>query len=478
MLRRRFHNPLDPTAKAFGSSVTEDAVLLAPDLLSSLAHVRMLRRQGLLTSKDARALIRVLGGLLGRARTGTFALDPDLEDVHMNVESEVTRVLGDVGARLPTGRSRNDLVATDILLYLRTALLDIIERVLDAQEALLHHAEGASGRIVYPAATHLQDAQCVYLGQWLQVHAHRFARDAERLREIRERIRTCPLGSGAVAGSSLPLDPRYTAKLLGFEEAASNSIDAVSDRDASLEALLAISVLGVHVSGLAEEWVLWSTSQFGRLRLDDAFVTTSSLMPHKRNPDMAELLRAEAGALTGLATAYLAVLKGLPLSYNRDLQVGKRIVIEGIERARKALTLLPTMISSAHFLPPPKSAPGRATASVEVANALVEKGVPFRIAHERVAQHLRDVEEEGGVPFGTDFGRWARDFPELSTGGWKVPSPAEEPEVRRTYGGSSLSEVRRDRNALRTALRNMRSYASVERDREARIQARLCAGPL
>lgn len=476
MLRQRFHKPLDAAAEVLGSSVEEDRVLLPYDILANLAHVRMLRRVGLL---DQRAWVRLEAGLkqlYREAAEGTFELDPALEDVHMNVESEMTRRLGDIGARLPTGRSRNDLVATDILLYLRDVLTHLEGRLLESVRALLDLSEGPEGRLVYPAATHLQDAQRVYLAQLLQVHAHRFLRDAHRLRKIREGLEQCPFGAGALAGSSLPLDPAYTASLLGFAGANPNSVDAVSDRDASAETVLVLALAAVHVSSLAEEWVLWSTPQFGRLRMGDEFVTTSSLMPHKRNPDMAELLRGQAAVLSGSAAASLGVLKGLPLSYNRDLQLGKRVLIGALEDVRKIFDLLPGMIKSAHFAELPEETGAGLTASVELVNALVTQGVPFRTAHERVASYLRAREGKGILAFDPSAPDWLRTFPELRASGWVPPVPREEPESRPTWGGSSRTSVTLDRTRLAKDLAESERALRTESRRLEAVEARLLAG--
>lgn len=468
MLRQRFRNPPHPEAAAFGSSVEEDRALLPYDILASAAHVRMLVRQKLLPAKEGRALLRELARLHGRALQGKFRLDASLEDVHMNVEAALTKELGEVGAKLPTGRSRNDLVATDLVLFLRENLLSQEEALLASVTELLRHSRGPEGKFVYPSATHLQDAQQVYLAQILQVHAHRFLRDAQRLEGIRSSLRYCPLGAGAVAGSSLPLDPVHTARLLGFQGPYSNSMDAVSDRDASVEALQAAALLGVHLSSLAEEWVLWSTSQFARVRFGDDFVTTSSLMPHKRNPDLAELLRAEAGVLSGFAHSEVGILKGLPLAYNRDLQTGKRVLLEGMARSARALRLLVPLIRSATFLPQ-RTGKGASTASVELANALVTHGVPFRTAHGRVADFVRSLEEKGKALPDATKDDWTRAFPELGPEGWDPPEDADEAEMRKTSGGSSWTQVSRDQKLLHAAVIRAQRQTVRERHREARL---------
>lgn len=441
----------------------EDRVLLPYDLLGSLAHARMLARQGLIPLADGKALVRALVELRREVELGRFPLDPALEDVHMNVEAALTRRLGEVGERLPTGRSRNDQVATDLALYLRHQVATLEERTLLATAALLEQARGPAGRYVVPAATHLQDAQRVHLAQILQVHARRLLRDASRLRRLREAMVLSPLGSGALAGSSLPLDRDYTAKALGFREPHPNSMDAVSDRDSAAETLGAIALLAVHVSSLAEEWVLWSTPQFGRVRLDDAFVTTSSLMPHKRNPDTVELLRGEAGPLIGLAQGHMTLLKGLPLAYNRDLQAGKPLLFDAVRRADRLLRVLSPMIRTARFSPstgaPSETSP---TASVELADTLVLAGVPFREAHRQVARFVVEMQAAKRSWTSLTPSEWARWFPALGKRGWVPPTPLQEPDRRTTVGGSAWPQVAHDRAILERAVEKHRAALRTE----------------
>ncbi len=440
----------------------------------------MLTRQGLLPLQQGRTLVRELVRLRREAAADRFPLDPSLEDVHMNVEATLTSRLGDVGARLPTGRSRNDQVATDLALYLRHSLLRLEQLVVASSGALLAQAAGPQGRYVVPAMTHLQDAQRVYLAQVLQVHARRLVRDASRLRRVRESMIYCPLGAGAIAGSSLPLDRNLTARLLGFREPHPNSMDAVSDRDSASETLGALALLGVHISSLAEEWVLWSTPQFGRLRLDDAFVTTSSLMPHKRNPDMAELLRGESGPLIALGAGHLVTLKGLPLAYNRDLQTLKPLLFEGVRRAERALRVLAPMIRTARFHTSPATHGGGAspTASVELADELVRCGVPFREAHRRVAKFLVELERAHRSWGDLTEDAWGQAFPELLRRGWSPPAPHQEPERRTTSGGSAWVEVSRDRMLLERALQRHLSVLAAESARLTELERRLETSPV
>ncbi|MCI4337781.1 MAG: argininosuccinate lyase [Thermoplasmata archaeon] len=439
MLRERFSAPLDSSALALSDSTEEDTALLRADLWGSRVHARMLGETGIVPVRSARRIDAGLRALERRAARGQLPLTPELEDVHLNVERELTRRIGRDGERLHTGRSRNDQVATDLLLWLREALLDLEEGCARVALALRERAASPQGRSVVTGWTHLQPAQRVYVAQILGTHALRFLRDAERFRSVRERLTDSPLGSGALAGSSLPLDRRRTARLLGFSRPSPSSLDAVSDRDAALEALSNLALLGVHVSSLAEELVLGSMPQVGRVRLADPFVTTSSLMPHKRNPDLAELLRAESGPALGRLVAHLALLKGLPLAYNRDLQTGKPLLFDGVDRALRGLAVLAPMLSTAEFLAP-KEHVGE-TGSVEVVDALVGAGVPFRQAHRRLAEELHRLERAHRTLRELSPREWQQRFPELE--GWRaLPSPESEPELRRTEGGSARESVR------------------------------------
>jgi argininosuccinate lyase len=474
VLRERFARPLDRTALALSESTREDAELVAADVWGSRVHARMLSEVGLLDRSAARRIDRGLRAIAARAARGRFPLDPALEDVHLNVEAALTRAVGPDGERLHTGRSRNDQVATDLRLYLREALLALEAGLAEVVGALARAARGPAGHRVTVGRTHLQPAQTVYVAQLLGTHAVRLLRDAGRLRSIRERLTDCPLGSGALAGSSLPLDRTGTARRLGFRRPTLSSLDAVSDRDPEVETLGALALFAVHASGLAEELVIGSMPELGAVRLADPFVTTSSLLPHKRNPDLAELVRAESAPAIGRLTAHLALLKGLPLAYNRDLQLGKPLLFEGVRRARLVLDVLAPMVATADLAAgrDPEGALPDATGSVELVDALVRAGATFRSAHRRVARFLRAIEAEGGTLRTIPAARRRAAFPELADGGSGGDLPARGPEARTTEGGSSwasvvrlLAEIDRRRSAHAAALR--REHARLDRLRAA-----------
>ncbi|MCI4357938.1 MAG: argininosuccinate lyase [Thermoplasmata archaeon] len=466
MLRERFSRPLHRAALALSESTSEDAVLLGADLWGSLAHARMLGERRIIPKASARRIESGLRAIARQAGRGAFRLDPDLEDVHLNVERALTERIGSDGERLHTARSRNDQVATDLALFNREALAQAETLTLALVQALTTAARGPGGRRTVSGWTHLQPAQRLYWGGILGAHALRFVRDAERLGSVRRGIRYSPLGSGAIAGSSLPIDRHRTAQLLGFEGPTPSSLDAVSDRDASWESLFAIAMVQLHASQLAEELVIGAMPRSGRVRLSDGFVTTSSLMPHKRNPDIAELVRAESAGAIGRLTAGLSLIRSLPIGYQRDLQAGKPVLFEGFERLGLTLRALIPMIAQAQYLSRPE--PDQPTASVELADALVRAGVPFRRAHARVARYLVDLESRHGDLSSVTEPELTRTFPELRASGFRLPGQEDEPERRTSYGGSSRREVDR----LLTMVEGKGRRAEKEVERAARTWAR------
>ena len=362
---------------------------LAPyDLLASAAHARVLHRAGLL---DDRELARMLAALddLGRAcRGGSFRPDASDEDVHTALERGLLERLGSLGGKLRAGRSRNDQVATDLRLYLRDHARTIIARLAELETALIGQAERHLATPA-PGMTHLQHAQPVLLAHQLLAHVQAFARDVSRLRDWDKRAAVSPLGAGALAGSSLPLDPEALAAELGFDSAADNSMDAVSDRDFAAEFCFAAALLGVHLSRLGEEVVLWSSHEFGWAEIDDAYATGSSIMPQKKNPDVAELARGKAGRLIGGLTGLLTTLKGLPLAYDRDLQEDKEPVFDAVDTLLTVLPAMAGLIGTLRFHTErlaSSAAAGHALAT-DLAELLVRRGTPFREAHEAVG-HL------------------------------------------------------------------------------------------
>jgi len=382
---------------AFTASLPFDRRLAGDDIAGSRAHVRGLARVGLLDGDEAAAILGALDAVEAELTSGTFAFAPTDEDIHTAVERRVTELAGAAGAKLHTGRSRNDQVATDLRLWCKRELVALAAAVVQLQTVLLDQAE-AAGATALPGYTHLQRAQPVLLAHHLLAHGWALARDVDRLLSTVDRLDVSPLGAGALAGSSLPLDPHGTAIDLGFAAAFDNSLDAVSDRDFVAEALFDIALLGVHLSRLGEEWVLWTSEEFGFARLDDAYATGSSMLPQKKNPDIAELARGKTGRLVGHVAGFLTTLKGLPLSYNRDLQEDKEPLFDAVDQVSLALLALCGLIDTATFdtAAMEAAAASPTMAATDLAEWLVARGTPFREAHAIVGALVRAALEPGG----------------------------------------------------------------------------------
>jgi len=381
--------PADALAR-LSVSVQFDWRLARYDLLASGAHARVLHRAGLLDDHEVARLLAAIDELSRDCQTGAFRPSAADEDVHTALERGLLERVGSLGGRLRAGRSRNDQIATDLRLYLRDQVRQIVARLAELQTALVEQAEQhLAEQTPAPGLTHLQHAQPVLLSHQLLAHVQPLARDAARLRDWDKRAAVSPLGSGALAGSSLPLDPAAVAAELGFAAPAANSMDAVADRDFAAEFCFAAALAGVHLSRLGEEVVLWTSHEFGWAEIDDAYATGSSIMPQKKNPDVAELARGKAGRLIGGLTGLLTTLKGLPLTYNRDLQEDKEPVFDAVDTLLLVLPAMAGLVSSMRFRADRLArvaAAGHALAT-DVAELLVRRGVPFREAHEAVG-HL------------------------------------------------------------------------------------------
>jgi argininosuccinate lyase len=380
-----------PELFAFTESLSFDRRLAPDDITCSRAHVLGLERVGLLTHEESGALLAALVQVEGELAEGHFVFRPGDEDVHTAIERRVTELAPEVGARLHTGRSRNDQVATDLRLFTKRSLGQVAKAIIALQDVLLARAREA-GDAYLPGYTHLQRAQPVLLAHHLLAHGWALARDVDRIAATRRRLDVSPLGAGALAGSSLPLDPDWVARELGFSARFDNSLDAVSDRDFVAEALFDLALAGTHLSRLGEEIVLWSTEEFGFIHLDDAYATGSSMMPQKKNPDIAELARGKTGRLIGHLTALLATLKGLPLAYNRDLQEDKEPLFDALDQFERSLEALRGLMATAIFdtQAMARAADAPALAATDLAEWLVQRGMPFRKAHELVGAVVRD----------------------------------------------------------------------------------------
>ena len=381
---------------ALSRSVHFDWRLAPYDLRSSLAHLDILESSGLLKSEVASAIRGALKELISEVATGAFqAIDSD-EDVHSALERGLTEKLGDIGGSLRAGRSRNDQVTTDLRLYAIDHMLAVAEQILALQGALIAKAE-EYGDATAPGFTHLQHAQPILFGHEIAKHAHAFARDLDRINDWIVRTSVSPLGSGALAGSSLPLAPEKTAAALGFTSSAANSIDGVSDRDFVAEALFILAMVGSHLSRIGEEWCIWATTEFGWAKVADAYSTGSSIMPQKKNPDMAELARGKSGRLVGNLTGLLTTLKGLPFAYNRDLQEDKEPLFDSIDTVLLVLPAVTGMVAITDFDREKMAlaAPLGFSLATEIADYLVRAHVPFAHAHEAAGKCVALCESSG-----------------------------------------------------------------------------------
>lgn len=392
----RFESGPSPEMEALSLSIHFDWRLAPYDLDQTAAHAAVLAAAGLLTGPEHEQVVAAIAQLRSDIAAGRFHAEPADEDVHTAVERGLLELLGPVGGKLRAGRSRNDQVATDFRLYLRDAGQRLDEAVRGLQVALLDQAEAHVDH-PSPGFTHLQHAQPVSFGHELGKHVHALQRDRDRLADWRVRVNVSPLGSGALAGSALPLDPEAVADALGFESAAVNSIDAVSDRDFVAEFLFIAAMIGVHLSRLAEEVILMTSPEFGWARLDDSWSTGSSIMPQKKNPDIAELARGKSGRLIGNLTGLLATLKGLPFAYNRDLQEDKEPVFDSVDQLLLVLPAMAGMVATLDFDTDrmAASAPRGFALATEIADWLVVRGVPFRQAHEISGACVATAEARG-----------------------------------------------------------------------------------
>ena len=392
----RFESKTDDSVFALSRSVQFDWRLAPYDLVSSIAHVRVLKSGSLIDAKTAAKLDRALKELLKEVKSGAFKPNASDEDVHSALERGLIEKLGELGGSIRAGRSRNDQVATDFRLYLLDHMLEIALQVTKLSKAILAKSSEYVDAVA-PGFTHLQHAQPVSFGHELAKHSCALERDLGRIKDWYERSNLSPLGAGALAGSSLPISPERTARDLGFDGVVRNSIDAVSDRDFAVEALFVLALIGVHVSRIGEEWTIWCTSEFGWAKLDDAYATGSSIMPQKKNPDVAELARGKSGPLIGNLTSLLTTMKAMPFAYNRDLQEDKEVVFNSIENLLTLLPALTGMVASTNFdrKRMAKSAPEGFSLATEIADYLVRKGIPFSKAHEAAGKCVRLAEKSG-----------------------------------------------------------------------------------
>jgi argininosuccinate lyase len=431
----RFAAGMDPLFARFNASITFDKRLYAEDIRGSIAHVRMLGRQGIISMQDAESIENGLHEVLSDIEQGKLEFREELEDVHINVEEALKSKIGDVAGKLHTARSRNDQVILDLRLYLRNQSELVRLDLRDLMDALVSQA-AENIDVIMPGYTHLQRAQPVRLSHHLMAYFEMFRRDWERVSEATARMNRMPLGAAALAGTTFPIDREAVAQELGFERIAGNSMDAVSDRDFAAEFLFNSSMIMMHLSRLAEELILWSTSEFAFCSLPDPFCSGSSIMPQKKNPDACELIRGKTGRVYGDLVALLTTLKALPLAYNKDLQEDKEPVFDALDTVRGSVGVMAGLIPGIEFRRENmlKAASDPTLAATDLADRLVRRGMPFRDAHAKIGQMIREADTEGAA------------------GG--LPNPEDMVEARDHPGGTSRNRVTDQILAARLFLRS------------------------
>ena len=440
----RFVGETDNRVELFTESISFDRRLYKHDIVASQAHARMLAEVGLLSSAEAEQIATTLDEIGGRIERGEMEYSISLEDIHTHIEQALIAQLGDIGRRLHTGRSRNDQVITDAKLWVRDALDDIDAKLLVLQKSLVAAAE-RNLDVVLPGYTHLQRAQPILAGHYFLAYAEKYERDRQRLSDTRKRVNVLPLGAAALAGTSIPIDRHSVAKKLGFDAVAANSLDVSSDRDFMIEFVFDLSLIALHLAGWAEEWVLWSTTEFDFLDLPDAFCTGSSIMPHKKNPDVLELLRGKSARVIGDLQRLLVLVKGLPLAYNRDLQEDKEALFDAVDTVSLSLELAAPLIAQTKF----KTATIDARLEAGFLDAttfmehLVKLGVPLRSAHEAVGHLVRTCEERKCRLADLTAAEYDAIRPGLSASVYGVLGVRNSLAAFRSYGSTAPAEVKK-----------------------------------
>jgi len=449
----RFQEGMSQQTLAFTSSLEVDSRMAWYDLVGSIAHVRMLGRQGILPRQDVELILKGLKAILADLEEGELELSEELEDVHSNMEALLTERIGEAGGRLHTARSRNDQVATDFRMYLRTYLLEISSYLLEMQRALSAQASKHMD-VILPGFTHTQHAQPVTLAHHLLAHAHRFHRDVQRMLDCYARLNICPLGSAALAGTTYPIDRDLVAQSLGFEAPCENSMDGVSDRDFAAELAFCSALAMTHLSSLAEEIVLWSSPEFHFVEVDDKYATGSSIMPQKKNPDVAELVRGRSSLALGDLVSMLSLMRALPLTYNRDLQEDKGVVLRSADVLASCLDISLRMVATLTF---DQEAMLKATEkgylnATELADYLTRKGLPFRQAHEVTGRMVRHSMEKGKRLDELELGEMANFSDRIEEDVYEALSMRSCIARRESYGGTSPKAVQAQLSNLKSAM--------------------------
>lgn len=448
---QRFEQALHPAIARFNASIGFDIRLIEYDLSGSQAHARMLAKTGIISPEEAETLIQGLEQIRQEYRAGQFTPGIEAEDVHFAVERRLTELVGEVGKKLHTARSRNDQVGTDVRLYLRSEIDHILQQLRQWQRTLLDLAQSHVETLI-PGYTHLQRAQPLSLAHHLLAYVEMAQRDIERLRQIRERVNISPLGAGALAGTTFPIDRHYTAELLGFREPYRNSLDAVSDRDFVIEFLCAASLIMVHLSRLSEEIILWASEEFAFVQLTDTCATGSSIMPQKKNPDVPELVRGKSGRVFGHLQALLVMMKGLPLAYNKDLQEDKEALFDAVDTVRACLEAMTILMAEGLVFQTQRLAAAVESDfanATDVADYLASKGVPFREAYNLVGQVVKTCVAQQKLLKDLTLEEWQALHPAFGPDIYQRIAPRQVVAARNSYGGTGFDQVRQALAAAR-----------------------------
>lgn len=452
---QRFETALHPAIARFNASISFDIELIEYDITGSQAHAKMLGHTGIISDAEAQQLISGLDQIRQEYRQGNFTPGIEAEDVHFAVERRLTEIVGDVGKKLHTARSRNDQVGTDIRLYLRQQITEIRSGIREFQTVLLDLAIQNVETLI-PGYTHLQRAQPLSLAHHLLAYFQMLQRDWERLADVTKRVNISPLGSGALAGTTFPIDREFTKKELHFDEVYANSLDGVSDRDFAIEFLCAASIIMVHLSRLSEEVILWASEEFGFVKLKDSCATGSSIMPQKKNPDVPELVRGKTGRVFGHLQALLVLMKGLPLAYNKDLQEDKEALFDTVKTVKASLEAMTILLGEGLEFRTTRLAAAVAedfSNATDVADYLAARGVPFREAYNKVGQVVKTCIAAGKLLKDLSLEEWKQLHPAFEADIYQAIAPVQVVSARNSYGGTGFEQVRKAIEAAQSKLR-------------------------
>jgi len=453
---QRFESALHPAIARFNASISFDIELIEYDITGSIAHAKMLAKTGIISPEEGEQLVEGLERIRQEYRQGLFQPGVDAEDIHFAVERRLTELKGDVGKKLHTARSRNDQVGTDTRLYLRDQIKQIREQIREFQAVLLDLAESNVETLI-PGYTHLQRAQPVSLAHHLLAYFEMLNRDWQRLGEIYQRVNISPLGSGALAGTTFPIDRHYTAELLNFGGVYANSMDGVSDRDFAIEFLCAASLIMVHLSRMSEEVILWSSQEFGFVTLKDSCATGSSIMPQKKNPDVPELVRGKSGRVFGHLQAMLVLMKGLPLAYNKDLQDDKEALFDGVKTVQACLEAMTILMREGLAFRTERLAAAVEedfSNATDVADYLAARGVPFREAYNLVGKVVKTCIAANKLLKDLTIEEWQALHPAFAADIYEAIAPTQVVAARNSYGGTGFEQVRQALQAARSRSNN------------------------